>query len=381
MLYGLGTTIGAGVFVLTGHVAGAAGTHAPFAFVLAACVAGLTAVAFARLSRRFPEAAGEAAYVREGFGAPRLGMIVGFAVAGAGLISSATIAHGFAGYLARIVDLPAPVLLAVFAAAIGGIASWGVAQSVGLAAAVTFLEVGVLLVVCVAGAPAVAEKPETLLGALPPADLAGWSGAFAGGLLAFYAFLGFEDIVNMAEECKRPERDLPVAIYGTLAATTLLYLGVSLVSLAAMPLAELAASDAPVADAFVHATGYGARPVEIIAVVSVTNGALIQAIMAARVLYGLARKGQAPRWLGYVSARTQTPVVGVWCATALILALALAFPLEALARTTSLVILTVFVFVNLAAARLDRGWPRRIALLAALACAAMLAVELARRIG
>ncbi|MEQ9123969.1 MAG: amino acid permease, partial [Alphaproteobacteria bacterium] len=194
-------------------------------------------------------------------------------------------------------------------------------------------------------------------------------------------FLGFEDIVNMAEECRNPERDMPIAIYGTLAATTLLYLGVSVVALAAMPLDVLAASDAPIADAFHHATGLGARPIEIVAVVSVTNGALIQAIMAARVFYGLARRGQAPRWLGYVSPRTQTPVVGVWCATAAILALALAFPLAALARTSSLVILSVFVLVNLSAARLDRGWPRRIALLAALACAALLAADLARRIG
>lgn len=380
MLYGLGTTIGAGVFVLIGRVAAESGVYAPFAFVLAACVAGLSAFAFAGLSKRFPEAAGEAAFVREGFNAPRFGAAVGYAIAFAGLISAATIAHGFAGYLARLISAPDVILLVGFAILITAIASWGVTQSVAIAGAITVLEVGVLVVICVLGAPAVLERPETLLGALPPPTIDGWTAALFGGLLAFYAFIGFEDIVNMAEEAKHPGRDMAIAIFGTLIVTTVLYLGVAIVALAAMPVAELAASSAPLADAFARATGFNARPIEVIAVVSVLNGALIQVMKAARVLYGLARNGTAPALLAYVHPRTQTPIVGICIASAIVLILALAFPLDQLARATALITLAAFFLVNIAAARLTVGWRSGIAVAGAAACLGLLAVEVVRRL-
>ena len=137
VLYGLGTTVGAGIYVLVGKVAGAAGMQAPIAFLAAALLAGTAALAFAELAARYPLSAGEAAYVDAAFGRPWLTLLVGLAVVAAGLISSATITLGFAGYLRAFVDVPPPFAVAGVVVLLGLLAAWGIAESAMVAAAET----------------------------------------------------------------------------------------------------------------------------------------------------------------------------------------------------------------------------------------------------
>ncbi|MEQ9639279.1 MAG: amino acid permease [Alphaproteobacteria bacterium] len=390
MLYGLGTTIGAGIFVLVGKVAGVAGLYAPVAFLVAALLAGAAALAFAELSGRYPLSAGEAVYVHEGFAVRWLALLVGLAVALAGLISAATIARGFVGYLNEFVALPPPVAIAGVLVLLGLVAAWGIAESVTLAALFTLAEAGALVAVIVAGLPVLAELPARTPELLPPFETVDWTGILAGAVLAFYAFIGFEDMVNVAEEVRDAPRILPRAILVVLVLTAVLYVGVALVAVLALPPAELAASEAPLAAVFHAASGLPPTAINLVAIVAVLNGALVQLIMAARVLYGLADRGWLPSWLAVVNPHTRTPLRATAIVAAICLVLALAFPLVELARATAYVTLTIFALVNLALFRLKGraptpagrfAVPRWVTLAGFAGCVAMLLFDLVRLLG
>ena len=281
-LYGLGTTIGAGIFVLIGKVAGAGGAYAPLSFLLAAAIAGLSALSFAEMSSRFPESAGEAVYVKEGLNSSVLALIVGLTVAGAGVVSTATIIVGFSGYLADIATVPRIGAEIVMTLVLAAIAIGGIRISVSAAAIVTVVEISVLVVIVGFGVSAETGgglHGNALTSEIPSAGV--WSGVVYGAVLAFYAFIGFEDIVNIAEETRDASRIVPRAILLTLAVTTILYISVALLAVTAVPTGELAASDAPLTLLFERVSGLPGDAVTVIAIVSVLNGALIQIIMAA----------------------------------------------------------------------------------------------------
>jgi APA family basic amino acid/polyamine antiporter len=356
-LYGLGTVIGAGIFVLIGEVAGSAGMFAPVAFLVASLLAGLTAFSFAELASRFPKSAGEAVYVQEGFGWRPLSVTVGLLVALAGMVSCATIAIGFVGYLHEFIALPDWLVVVAVVLGLGTIAVWGIVESVTIAALITIVEAGTLVVVVIMAGDAFTTLPARLPELLPPAEGAVWSGILGGSVLAFFAFIGFEDMVNVAEEVKDAPRVMPRAIITVLIAAMTLYVAVSLVAVLTVPPAELAASGAPVALIFERATGLSAAPVSAIVLVAVLNGDLIQIVMAARVFYGLANMGLLPGRLATVNARTRTPLMATALATAIVLGFALWLPLLTLAQLTSLVTLVVFVMINLALVRIKRRSP------------------------
>lgn len=389
VLYGLGTTIGAGIYALMGAVAGAAGMHAWLAFATASLLVAASAASFAELAARYPRSAGEAVYVREGLGSSGLATAVGLLVVLAGCVSSATIANAFVGYLGAVVEVPRALGIAVFVGLLGGIAFWGVRESVWVAAVVTLLEVAGLVLVVIFAADALADLPRRAAELAPPSQGGAWYGIFAASFLAFYAFIGFEDMVNMAEEVRDVRRTLPLAIFVTLAVTTLLYVLLALVAVLSVAPAELAASDAPLVSIYERVGGPFPDALAAIGVIAMGNGALIQLIMASRVLYGLADQGALPRVLGRVHSRTRTPHWATAAGAGLVLVLALGFPLASLAHATSVITLVVFGLVNLALLRLQarvplpagvRGAPRAVPVLGFLACAAALAWELARRL-
>jgi len=192
---------------------------------------------------------------------------------------------------------------------------------------------------------------------VPGLDAMQWEGILLGAFLAFYAFIGFEDMVNVAEEVQDPTRTLPRAILLALASATVLYILVALVVVLALPPAELAETRAPLALIYERVTGQPPTLITLISLFAIINGALIQIVMGSRVLYGMSREGWIPRWLGLIHGRTQTPHLSTLLVTGIILVLALWFPLVALAKFTSFVILVVFAFINLALIRIKRRDP------------------------
>jgi amino acid transporter len=358
VFYGLGNILGAGIYVLVGKVAGIAGLYAPAAFFVAALVAALTALSYAELAARYPLSAGEAVYVQKGLRLPALSVLVGLLIVLMGAVSAATMARGFVGYLDVLIALPHNLSITLLILILATIAAWGIVESVLVAALVTVVEILGLLVVVVAASPNLLTLPERLPELIPSMDPVIWQGILFGAFLAFYAFIGFEDMVNVVEEVKNPKRNMPLAILIALLTTTLLYALVSLAAVLTVAPEQLSASDAPLATVYQQATGQTPFVLSIISIFAVVNGALIQIIMGSRILYGMSRQGWLPALLGSVWQRTHTPMAATVVTAGVILALALWLPLVTLAKSTSFLVLLVFSLVNLSLLRIKRRNPR-----------------------
>ena len=352
VFYGLGNILGAGIYVLVGKVAGSAGLFAPIAFFVASLVAAFTALTYAELVARYPLSAGEAVYVQKGLRLPALSVVVGLLIVLMGSVSAATIARGFIGYLDILIELPDAVAITLLVFVLGATAIWGIIESVTIAALVTLIELlGLGLVLAVAG-DNLFTIPDRLPELLPPLDPVIWQGIMLGAFLAFYAFVGFEDMVNVAEEVRNPVRNVPLAILLALGITTLLYAAVSLAAILTVAPEQLAASNAPLATVYEQATGSKPVVLSIISIFAVVNGALIQIIMSSRILYGMSRQGWLPALFGRVWSKTQTPVASTIAAAATVLVLALWLPLVTLAKSTSFLVLIVFTLMNLSLLRI-----------------------------
>lgn len=357
LFYGLGNILGAGIYVLIGEVALTAGMYAPFSFIVALLIASFTALSYSELASRYPVSAGEAVYIKEGLGSTPLSLAVGLTIAIAGLVSAATISRGFAGYLTELMQVNEFFAIVGLIMLLGTVAIWGISESVTIAAVLTVIEVGGLLLILWVGAPAFLTIPERLPELLPPLEWGTWHAISLGGFLAFFAFLGFEDMVNVAEEVKEPSRTFPKAILLALAIATLLYISVSLLSVLLLTPQQLGSTDAPFAAMYRHATGEDTTIITYISIFAIINGALIQMIMASRILYGMSKKGWLPSPLSYVNARTQTPVLATILVIFITLSFALWLPLVTLANLSSSLILIVFTAVNISLVRIKRAGP------------------------
>jgi len=357
VLYGLGTTIGAGIYALVGEIANVAGYYAPVSFLIASLLAGFTAISFAELCARFPYAAGTALYVKQAFASKRLSTLVGLFVIAAGVVSTAALANGFIGYLHQFISMDRMLAIIIVIVLMGAIAAWGIAESVIIASLITMLEIGGLLLVIAVSGEGLLTLPERWPELIPPADLTAWSGIYLGTLLSFYAFIGFEDMVDVAEEVKDVKRNLPLAILLTLGITTVIYMVLMTTAVLSLPPAELAASKTPLIQLYEFHTGEKAVLISVIGMFAILNGALIQMIMASRVIYGMSSRGQLPALLATVHQSTQTPVIATTLVTSIALLLALIGRLASLAEITSTIMLTIFSMVNLALWRIKRKDP------------------------
>jgi APA family basic amino acid/polyamine antiporter len=383
-LYGLGNILGAGIYVLVGKVVGTAGVHAPLAFVIAAMVAALSAFTYGELAARYPVSAGEAVYVDAAFGVTAISIIVGLLIAVAGMVSAATLVRGFVGYLHVFIQAPGFLVMVLLVLAIGAVAAWGIGESARVAAIFTLIEIGGLLLVVYVARESFAALPARAAAILIPPSATAWQGTMLGAFLAFYAFIGFEDMVNVAEEVERPERNLPLGILVALVISTALYFVVVLAAELSVPAEVLARSDAPLA--LVYATVTGGSPVVISAIglFAVVNGALIQLIMATRILYGMGARRWLPVYFSRVNPVTRTPLAATAVVSSIILVLALWVPLVGLAGATSALILAIFVIVSVALIRLKlrrpdppgiKTIPMWIPMMGALSSALLLAVQ------
>jgi len=348
-LYGLGNILGAGVYVLIGKVAGAAGYAAPEAFLLSAAIATVTALSYAEMASRFPQTASESVYLQEGFHHRLLALAAGLLIIATASVSAAAMTRGFAGYLQVFVALPDALVICTLVFALGALALWGIQQSVFTAALLTVLEVTGLLIVIWVAVPEwgnYVQQRQAVVGSWQLGSIV--SGAF----LAFYAFVGFEDMVNVVEEVKKPRRMMPAAILLALGFASCLYVLVAISALAVLSPEQLQLSDAPLAAVYTEVTGSSPRMIAFISLFAVVNGALIQIIMASRVCFGLARKGWIPSALARVHPRTQTPLPATLLVSGLILVAALSLPITTLARFTTGMLLVIFGLVNLALLRI-----------------------------
>ncbi len=352
----LGDILGGGIYALVGVVAGEVGGAIWVSFLVALLLAALTAGSYAELVTKYPRAGGAALYSAKAFRSPFVAFLIAFAVVASGVTSASTLARAFGGdYLAEFVTVPVAVAALAFIAVVALVNFVGILVSVRLNVAFTLVELGGLLLVVVIGAAALAggegdpgRAIEFKQGVEPLLAI------FAGAAIAFYALIGFEDSVNIAEETTRPERSYPLALFAGLAAAGAIYLAVTIVASMAVPTARLESSSGALLEVVrVGPLSLSSKVFSAIGLIALTNGALINMIMASRLLYGMAGEGVLPASLSRLSGRG-TPVVAIASTTLLAAGLILTGDLGALADTTVLLLLGVFVTVNVSALALRR---------------------------
>ena len=349
VLYGLGNILGAGIYVLIGKVSGVAGLLTPLSFFVASLLVVTTAFTYSELSSRYPVSAGEAVYLFKAFGNKYSALIIGLMITTTGVLSASTITVGFVGYLQIFIDINKYLAIIPILLLLSALAIWGIKQSIQAAALLTLIEIFGLLIIIWFGRDYLPNiDTQIYINAFAFNDAALWTGVFAGAFLAFYAFIGFEDMVNVAEEVKNPEKNMPRAILLSLAIATIIYTLVSLIAVSTITPQTLAEHDAPLALIYQQLSGFSPSLIAGIGMLAIINGALIQIIMASRVLYGMSRQNWLPEILGRINATTGTPIYATLITTLIITVLALWLPIITLAELTSLFILIIFSLMHLA---------------------------------
>ncbi len=349
-LFILGDMVGGGIYALIGEVGGEVGGAIWAAFLAAFVLALLTAFAYAELVTKYPRAAGAALYVNKAFGVEFITFMVAFMVMASGITSASALAKAFAGdYFATFIDLPILGVALVFIVIIAAINLVGISESVKLNALFTLIEIAGLLLIIVIGIIALAGGDgdpgrafEFKEGSSPLLLVAG------GATLAFYALIGFEDSVNVAEETKEPSRVFPRALFGGMLVAGTIYLIIAFLSSMVVPTGQLAGSDAPLLEVVkVSDVGIPLRLFAVIALFALSNGALINMIMASRLVYGMANQGIVPRVFNSVLPGRRSPWAAIAFTTALAIILIITGDLGVLADTTVMLLLIVFAMVNI----------------------------------
>ncbi|ALM84617.1 APC family permease [Bordetella sp. N] len=370
LLFIVGDILGTGVYALTGQVAGEVGGAAWLPFLIAFVVALLTAFSYLELVTKYPKAAGAALYVHKAFGVHFLTFIVCFTVMCSGLTSAATASRAFAANLFVALGIESEGT-AVTLGALGFmllvmiVNFRGASESVKANVVLTLVELSGLLLVIVLGFWAMAGGQadfSRVIAFETPQDKSVFLAVTSATGLAFFAMVGFEDSVNMAEETHEPNRIFPKVMLTGLGITAAIYVLVSICAVALIPVGELAKSSTPLVLVVQRAAPN--LPMDkimpIISMFAVANSALINMMMASRLLYGMSRQGVLPAFLAAVHTRTRTPWVAILFTTALALGLIVLVSsgsseaIRALGGTTSLLLLGVFTFVNVAVLVLRR---------------------------
>lgn len=342
IFFGVGSILGAGIYTIIGKVAGWAGNLLWLSFLLASVTALLTAFSYAELSAAFPKAGGEYEYAKKAFG-KKTGLVLGSIISANGIISGATVAVGFAGYFAQL--LPVSTLIASFGIIliIFIVNASGIKQSSVINVIFTIIEASGLFLVMYVAFPSIGkvnyfELPEK-----------GMMGFMTAASLAFYAYVGFEDIVKLAEETEKPEKNIPKALFYSCIIVMIMYSLITISAVSVIPSGQLEASKSPLAE--IVNTRFGSRGVIIISVIalfSTSNTLLSNMLGSSRVLLNIAQETKSLSRLAYVSPKRKTPIAALVLILIVMCCFALIGKIEVIALIANLFIFTTFILVNLA---------------------------------
>jgi APA family basic amino acid/polyamine antiporter len=359
LFFVIGDILGTGIYALTGSVAGVIGGALWVPFVLAFIVAFITAFSYLELVGKYPRAAGAALYTHKAFGINFLTFMVTFTVMASGVTSAATAAKAFGDtYLRQFIELPTWAVAAVFIAGLALINFRGVGKSVKANVVLTIIELSGLLLIIAVGVYAVAGgagEPSRLV-EINTGETTAFIAITAATSLAFFAMVGFEDSVNMAEECHNPPRIFPRAMLLGMGVAATIYVIIAVLSSMLVPADDLAAakSSALFRVLEVGAPGFPLGVFAVIGLFAVVNSALINMLMASRLLYGMSNERILPRVFGMVHEGRRTPWVAIVFTSAVAIILVASVDITQLGGTTALLLLAVFTIVNIAVLVLRR---------------------------
>jgi len=359
IIYGVGDILGAGIYALVGKIAGLAGPYTWLSFLIAMFIVFFTALTYSELVSRYPRSGGVSIFVQESFGRPSLSILAGLLLFSATLLSMSTLTQAFIGYLNSLgVTIPAffevfSFLLVLLLINIRGIRQSSIANIIS-----TLVEVSGLLLVLIFGLRYLMSADHSI--AMEHAGSPNIGKLFEGAALAFFAFTGFEDLANVAEEVKQPKKNVPRAILSSLGIAGIMYLSVSWVATAIISGQELSQSSGPLLDV-VH-RAYPPLPIfvfSLIALFAVFNTTLLNYITASRLLYGMAEENLIPKFFQKVHKKFHTPYVSILFIFPIVLTLGTLGSLKGLASSTSAVILILFSFSSIALINIKRKEPKK----------------------
>lgn len=350
VLYGLGDILGAGIYGLVGKAADQMGQAIWLAFLVSMLAAGFTGLSYASLGSRYPRAGGAAYVTHRAFGKPFLAYLIGLAVLASGLTSMATACRAFSGYFIGLFpNLPLELVIVGFALMLAGIIFRGIRETLWMNNLLTVIEVTGLALVILVGVKYIggvdyldASTPNNPTGQL------NFSLIFGGAVLTFYSFIGFEDMLNISEEVKEPERNIPRGLLLAVFLSSVIYMIISLIAVSVIPAAQLAQSKQPLVDVVKTAAPWFPTPLfSLIALFAVANTALLNYVMGSRLLYGMAHQGLLPKFLGRLHPQRSTPHLAIAVIFVILMILVASGDISALAKATSVLLLLSFTMVNL----------------------------------
>src|SRR5262250_1544458 len=335
---GVGIIIGAGIYVLLGAATAEAGPLVWVAFLGAAVLSALTGLSYAELSSMFPSAAGEYEYTRHAM--PEwVAFVVGWTMILGLVVAAATVSIGFARYIGYFIDVDARVAALILLAIVSGVTMAGIKQSARLMVALSSIQVAGLVFVAAIGLPHIGD-----------ADLlskSGFAGVLRAAALVFFAFIGFDEVITLAEETRDPTRTVPRALLLALGLSAALYVAVAIAGVSVLGADALAASPRPLADVMAHVLGdRGATVVAAIAVLTTTNTTMLALTAASRVLYGMAKAGAMPHALARVHPRFGTPRRALVVTALVASTFAAIGDFTVIAAVTDFAVYVVFLAVN-----------------------------------
>lgn len=342
-MYGVGLILGAGIYVLIGEAAGLAGDSVWIAFVLGSIVALFAGLSYAELSSMFPKAAAEYIFIKNAFKNNFFAFIIGWLTVITSMIMAATVALGFGGYFAEFLNIPIIISAIVLIGILSLVNFIGIRESSWANTIFTIIEISGLILIIIIGFTI--SEPEPVNYFESPTGLTGIIIAF---VLIFFAFIGFEDMANVAEEVRNPKKVIPRAIILSVIISGIIYVLVSLAVVRVINWEDLSLSAAPLAD--VAKRGLGTQGHIIfsgIALFAITNTVLITLVAGSRIIYGMAREKSFPDILAKVHSKTKTP----WVAIIVIMLIATSFSfigdIVIVANITVFAVVITFAVVNL----------------------------------
>ena len=342
-MYGVGLILGAGIYVLIGEASGFAGNSMWISFGLGVIVAVFAGLSYAELSALFPKAAAEYIFVKNAFKSEFIGFIIGWLTAITSIIVGATVALGFAGYVIQFVNVPITISAILLLVVLSVVSFVGIKHSAWMNTVFALVTIAGLIIIIFLGFTFESDTPVDYFDA--PQGIGGIILAF---VLIFFAFIGFEDIANVAEEVKKPKKTLPRAIILSVIISGIIYILVSLSAVNIMDWKELSQSTAPMADIATKGMGEnGGVLMSIIALFATASTVLITLVAGARILYGMSKDKSLPTIFGKIHTKTKTP----WIAVIVILATSVAFAfigdIVIVANIVVFAVVITFAMINL----------------------------------
>ena len=345
---GVAIIIGAGIYVLLGPAAKDAGAQVWLSFLFASALSVLTAFSYMELSSMFPKAGSEQEFARHAFPS-WVSATVGWSMALALVVAASTVALGFSRYLVEFLDVDFRVSAIAITLLMCFVSFLGMQRAIWLVLSLGAIEVGGLVLVFVVGAPSIGDVD--LISGFD------FGGIFASASLVFFAFIGFDEVITLSEETKNPKRTVPLALFLALSISTLLYVGVAIVTVSVLGVNGLINSSRPLADVMSQTVGdRSAKLMAAIALISTSSTVLLALTSASRMIYGTATSGNLPKVFASVYQR-RTPLPALLASTVVAVALILFEDISLLAGATDVLIYVLFVVVNLVVIILRKRMP------------------------